>query len=52
MISIIVAVLVHILPACASEDSSNCYWNASARGNHQGVSFIDIGGRVYYVKGK
>lgn len=48
----ILAILIAIMPVCPSEDSRNCYWDASARGNHLGVSFIDIGGRVYYLKEK
>lgn len=38
-----------VLPACATEDSSNCYWDASTRGNREGRSFIDIGGVIYYT---
>jgi len=37
------------LPACAEEDSSNCYWDADARGNGKGQSFIDIEGVTYPV---
>jgi len=28
------------LPPCATEDSTNCYWDADTRGNGQGLSFI------------
>jgi len=38
------------LPACEYEDSQNCYWDAAARGNGQGRSFIDVGGVVLYVE--
>lgn len=34
------------LPPCASEDSTNCHWDAQARGNGQGVSFVDVAGFV------
>lgn len=36
------------LPACETEASSNCYWDAT-RGNGEGQSFIDIEGRITYV---
>lgn len=37
------------LPACETEASSNCYWDAQTRGNGEGQSFIDIEGRITYV---
>lgn len=37
------------LPACETEDSQNCYWDASTRGNGQGQSFIDLNGTAYYL---
>lgn len=39
-----------VLPACEYEDSSNCYWDAGARGNGQGQSFYDIAGTAYFFK--
>lgn len=30
------------LPPCPTEDSINCVWDASARGNGKGASFMDI----------
>lgn len=39
------------LPACATEDSTNCYWNAAANGNGQGQDFINIDGETYYLAG-
>lgn len=39
-----------LVPECATEDSSNCYWDANFQGNGQGNSFIDINGTAYYVK--
>lgn len=27
---------------CAYEDTTNCYWNAAARGNKIGSSFVSI----------
>lgn len=37
-----------LFPECATEDSTNCYWDARIRGNGQGNSFIDINGTAYY----
>ncbi len=37
-----------LLPACATEDSRNCYWDAEQRDNGRGTSFIDIAGVTYY----
>ena len=34
------------LPPCATEDSTNCHWDAQTRGNGQGVSFVDLGGML------
>lgn len=38
-----------VLPPCAEEDSQNCYWDASERGNGIGRDFIDINGQVIYI---
>lgn len=32
------------LPPCATEDSTNCYWDAAHQGNGLGQSFIDWDG--------
>jgi hypothetical protein len=38
------------LKPCKSEDSLNCYWDASKQGNGRGMSFIaDQDGHVTYV---
>ena len=37
------------LPACETEDSANCFWDASERGNGSGVDFHDINGVAYYA---
>lgn len=40
------------LPACPTEDSIGCYWDASTRGNGIGRSFIaDQSGAIHYVRG-
>lgn len=36
------------LPPCAEEDSTNCYWDSSERGNGEGASFTNIDGVSYY----
>lgn len=41
---------VSILPPCPTEDSTNCIWDASKRGNGQGQSFVGIGGTVIFIK--
>lgn len=39
-------------PACVSEDSVGCYWDASTRGNGLGRSFwVSVDGVVTYVGG-
>lgn len=35
------------LPPCATEDATNCIWDAKTQGNGEGRSFIDYGGKVY-----
>lgn len=38
-----------MLPACPTEDSTNCYWDATQHGNGYGNSFVDIDGTAYYL---
>ena len=45
--SLVMALLVALLPACATEDSANCYWDASTQGNGLGTSFVDVLGTAY-----
>lgn len=40
---ILAAIAALSLPPCEYEDSTNCHWNASTRGNGIGQSFIAIG---------
>lgn len=40
--------LADAFPACITEDSTNCYWNAATMGNGTGNSFLDINGIAYY----
>lgn len=37
--------------ACATEDDTACYWDASTQGNGQGESFyVDANGNAYYIR--
>jgi hypothetical protein len=51
LLALITAVLTGTIPAgtpkCATEDSANCVWDASVRGNGLGRPFVDIGGHTY-----
>jgi len=49
MIAILLVALALIMPPCATEDSVNCHWDASASGNGVGSSFIDVNGTAYYL---
>lgn len=40
------------LPACSTEDSTNCVWDARIHGNGEGRSFVDLNGHTYYLEGK
>lgn len=44
--AIILAALLHLFPACPTEDSAGCGWNAQTQGNGRGQSFIAITDRV------
>ncbi len=35
------------LPACPTEDSTDCYWDATQPGNGYGNSFVDIDGTAH-----
>lgn len=37
------------LPPCPTEDSENCVWDAETRGNRLGDSFVQYGGKWYYL---
>lgn len=50
LLELVLMIAVAILPACASEDATNCTWDAAAHGNGAGTSFVDIGGRAYPVE--
>jgi hypothetical protein len=50
VLALTAAALVGVsVPPCPAEDSSNCYWDAQARSNGAGRSFLDIGGTALYV---
>lgn len=44
------SVLSAVLPACVTEDSASCYWDAAHRGNGLGRSFVALtDGTVIYL---
>lgn len=47
MSALLLGLALAILPACATEDSSNCVWDAQTMGNGTGTSFIDVNGTTY-----
>lgn len=47
----ILYLLIALLPACETESSSTCYWNAAESGNMQGTSFVDFMGMTFTVEG-
>lgn len=38
-----------VLELCQTEDSDNCYWNATLQGNGNGKSFINFDGTTQYL---
>ena len=40
MLSLMLLLSMLSFQPCATEDSTNCYWNSSERGNGEGTSFI------------
>jgi hypothetical protein len=46
--NLLFAILFAFLPPCASEDSTNCRWDAAHQGNGQGNSFVNIAGILIY----
>lgn len=51
MLALIIALLLG-MPSCATEDSTNCVWDAATQGNGTGSSFVDIDGTAYYFGGE
>jgi len=45
----LLAVVLSISTPCATEDSTNCRWDASAQGNGMGTSFITVGTEADYT---
>jgi hypothetical protein len=41
-----------ILLPCVTEDSDNCWWDATEHGNGEGLSFVVIDGKVTYLAPK
>lgn len=38
------------MPPCITEDSENCYWDATTMGNGVGTSFVNIDGEWFTVE--
>jgi len=38
----VIAILLHLVPPCQTEDSSACGWNAQEQGDGMGHSFIAL----------
>ena len=41
-----------VLLPCVTEDSDNCWWDATEHGNGEGLSFVVIDGKVTYLAPK
>lgn len=46
MLALMFSALLVILPACPTEDSDWCGWNAQEQGNSAGRSFVSLGGAL------
>ena len=42
MLDLVIALLLVLLPPCATEDSTLCYWDADTMGNGEGHSYIAL----------
>jgi hypothetical protein len=40
--TLLFALLLYTLPQCATEDSTDCVWDAATQGNGKGVSFLAV----------
>lgn len=49
MLNFLVAILITILPPCAEESDSYCFWDAQQSGNGNGHSFIAFSDSVIYI---
>jgi hypothetical protein len=50
--SALVAILFALLPACPTEDSGYCGWDAQHQGNHIGRSFVQVGSSTLFLHSK
>lgn len=48
--NLIISLLFAALPACGTEDSTNCAWDSDKAGNGTGSSFVDLGGVTYFTE--
>lgn len=42
MLTLMILISLFSFQPCATEDSTQCYWNAQTQGNGEGTSFIAI----------
>ena len=47
--SLLLAILFAVLPACPTEDSDMCAWDAATQGDGTGTSFVSLFGTAYYL---
>jgi hypothetical protein len=46
MLALVISFFLAFATPCATEDSSNCSWNATTQGNGSGSSFVEWNGSV------
>lgn len=52
MLSTLIALMIAFGTPCATEDATNCYWDAQTTSNQTGQSFVDLNGVAIYLEGK
>lgn len=49
MLATLIALVLALSTPCATEDATNCLWDADTLGAPGGRSFVDIRGTAYYL---
>ena len=47
--SVLLAILLALFPACPTEDSTGCVWDAQTHGNGEGRTFLAIGETTIFL---